>query len=173
MGFEIRRENENVVHIHYHPSFIDLILEDMIHVQLEGGRRVAKTKEHDDRFVEAGGSDKCRLPSIIRVDKDIVISPSDINLGKVFGGAEFVKQWGNQWERVGILDRFGIEWTIILAGAKFSIFLSNEKESTCLRGFRGYNGSTSEMFFDKFFHSDLFGRSKLVGLNTFWFEIRF
>ncbi|KIK32593.1 hypothetical protein CY34DRAFT_101137 [Suillus luteus UH-Slu-Lm8-n1] len=47
------RENENVIHINNHPSFGDLLLERLIHVGLECGRRIAKSKEHDFWFEES------------------------------------------------------------------------------------------------------------------------
>jgi len=138
---------------------------------LKGGRGIAETEEHDDRFIETGLSNKGCFPMIVRMDKDIVISPSDINLGKVLGRMKFVEKWGNQWKGICILDGFSVERAIILTGVKFSIFLSNEEESASLRRFRGNNGSSCKMFFDKVFHCLLFRRCELISFDSFGFEI--
>jgi len=140
---------------------------------LECGRGITETEEHDNGFIETGGGDKCSLPAIIGVNKDVVVSPSDIDLSKVLGGTEFIKKRGNERERVCVLDRFGIKRAIILTRAKFPIFLSYEKESTCLWRFRQHNRSASKVFFDKFFHSKLFRWSQLISFDSFWFEVWF
>ena len=145
----------------------------MIHVRLEGGRGVTEAEKHDDGFVESGGCDECCFPAVIRMDKDIVVSPSDIDLSKISCEAEFIEKRGNQRKRVGILDRFGIEGAVILTWAEFAVLFSHEKESTSLWRFGRYDGSSGEMFFDKFFHGELFGRGELISFDTFWFEIRF
>ena len=95
MGFEIRREDKDIVHVCDHPFFVDLILENMVHVRLKGGRGIAEAEKHDDRFIETGSGDECCLPAIVRMDKDVVVSPSDIDLSEVLGRAEFVEKWGN------------------------------------------------------------------------------
>ena len=74
--------DEHVVHIDDQPSFVDEVLEGMVHVRLEGGGGIAKPEEHDCRFVEAEGGREGRFPAIFRADKDIIVSPSDVEFGK-------------------------------------------------------------------------------------------
>ena len=47
--------DEHVIHIDDQPSFVDEVLEGMVHVCLESGGGVAKSEEHDCGFVEAEG----------------------------------------------------------------------------------------------------------------------
>jgi len=134
---------------------------------LEGGRGVTETEEHDDGFIEARCGNKGCFPAVIRMDKDVVVSPSDIDLGKIFRGVELVEEWRNQWEGICVSDHFSIEGAIILTWTKFSIFLSNEEKSAGLRGFGRNNGSSGEMFFDKFLHGLLLRRCELISFNSF------
>ena len=43
--------DEHVVHVDNQPSFVDEVLEGVVHVRLEGGGRVAKSKKHDGWLV--------------------------------------------------------------------------------------------------------------------------
>ena len=95
ISFKIRGKDEGVIYIHDHPSFINLILKDMIYICLEGGRGVTETEKHDNGFIEIRLGDKSCFPSIIRVNKDIIVSPLYIDLSEVLGRAEFIEKWWN------------------------------------------------------------------------------
>jgi len=95
MSFEVRGKDEDIVHVYNHPSFVNLVLEDVVHVQLEGGRGVTEAEEHDNGFIETGYGNEGCFPLIIRMDEDVIVSPSDIDLSEIFRGAEFVEEWGN------------------------------------------------------------------------------
>jgi hypothetical protein len=128
-------ENQDIIHVNHYPSFIDFILEGLVHVRLEGGRRVAQSKEHDFWLEQSKFSHERRLPSIIRVDEDIIVSPADVHFSKEFGISEFVDQRRNQWEGISILDCPFINVSIVLARSHRAVLLSNKEESAGLRGF--------------------------------------
>ena len=62
----------------------------MVHVGLEGGWGIAKSKEHDSGFEESKRGGEGSLPAVFQVDKDVVVSPSDIKFGENFAVLEFV-----------------------------------------------------------------------------------
>jgi len=59
------------------------------------------------------GSEGC-LPLISGLNANVVETPMDIQLGKVSGSAELGHKFGDQWERVLVLDRHGVECSIVL-----------------------------------------------------------
>jgi hypothetical protein len=72
---------------------------------LKGGRGIAQPKEHDLRLEESEFSLEHRFPAVVRVDEDIVVSPSDIHLGEVLGVSEFSNEGRDHWQgkRIGVL----------------------------------------------------------------------
>ena len=53
MVFDHASVYQDIVHIDRHISFINEVLEDVIHHGLEGGQAVGEAKEHDQGFEEA------------------------------------------------------------------------------------------------------------------------
>jgi hypothetical protein len=43
-------KDEDIIHVNYQPSLVNLLLKSMIHVCLECGRGIAETKKHDIGF---------------------------------------------------------------------------------------------------------------------------
>ena len=48
--FCLAAEDEDVVHVDDHDSFVDELLEDVVHHCLEHHQAVSETKRHDKRF---------------------------------------------------------------------------------------------------------------------------
>ena len=63
-------------------------MEDVVHHCLKCCQAVRKAKEHDLWLKEPSVGTECGLPLITLSDSDIVETPSDIQLGKVFGTSE-------------------------------------------------------------------------------------
>ena len=63
-------------------------MEDVIHHCLEGCWAVREAKEHDLWLKEPSVGMECSLPFVTLSDSDIVETPSDIQLSKVFGTLE-------------------------------------------------------------------------------------
>src|SRR5882672_181475 len=55
--------HNNVIHVDDHNSFIDELLEDVIHHHLEHFQAVSETKEHDKRFEQASVCPKAAFHS--------------------------------------------------------------------------------------------------------------
>src|ERR1700742_3024371 len=108
------REDENIVHIHHHNTFINQTLEDLIHHCLEGGRTVSETKEHDSRLKESSICTEGRFPLITILDPDVVISPPYIQFGEELCFGYLGNEVRDQWEWVCILDGESIQFPIAL-----------------------------------------------------------
>src|SRR5882672_9914189 len=76
--FFLSTEDEDVIHIDDYNSFVDELLEDVIHHHLEHHRAVSETKEHDKGFEQASVRPKGCLPLVSVLDSHIVVPPSDI-----------------------------------------------------------------------------------------------
>src|SRR5882724_12044105 len=90
-------ENEDVIHIDGHYSFINEFLEDVIHHHLECGRTVCEAKEHDQRLEKASVQPKGGLPFISFFDLNVVVSPANVQLSEIlsFGFGDIVEDvWG-------------------------------------------------------------------------------
>jgi hypothetical protein len=93
---EVIGKDQNIIHVNDNPPCIDLLLKGLVHVGLEGSGGVTEAEKHDIWLEEAPFGRKCSEVSVIRVYKDIIVSPSDIHLGEILGITEFVDQGGNQ-----------------------------------------------------------------------------
>ena len=78
--------------------------------------------------------DEGRLPLVAVFDADIVVSPTNVELGEVASVFQLVHEVGNEREGVSVLGGVFVKVSIILAGTKFSILLFNEEEGGCLGG---------------------------------------
>jgi hypothetical protein len=129
-----RGEDEEVVHINNQPPFIQLLGKGLIHIGLESRRGVAKAKEHYFWFIQAKFGRESGLPSVIRVDPNIIVSGMNVHLGEVCRIAKLRDQGGNEGKRVCILHCPFVNIPVILTRSQHSVFLSYKKESTSLRG---------------------------------------
>src|SRR5882672_445328 len=77
-------KDEDVIHVDDHNSFIDELLEDVIHHCLELHWAVSETKEHGKRFEQASVCLKGHLPLISILDSHIVVSHQTSSLVKYF-----------------------------------------------------------------------------------------
>ena len=62
----------------------------MVHVGLEGGRRIAESEEHNGWLIEPKRGGEGCLPSVFQSDEDVVVSPSDVEFGEDFAVFEFI-----------------------------------------------------------------------------------
>ena len=134
MSFWVRGGDEEVVHIDDEPSLSDHILEGVVHESLECSGGVAKAKEHDRRFKESFVGDKGRLPLVTIFDADVVIPPSNVELGEVASVFQLVYEVGDEGKGVGVTGSVFIEVPVILARTKFSVLLLDKEEGRRLGG---------------------------------------
>jgi len=83
------------------------------------------------------------------LNADVIETPMDIQLGKVFSSAELGYKFGDQWEGVFVLNCHGIECTIVLNQPERTILLLNEKHWSCYRRFGRANLSGVQILFQE------------------------
>ena len=145
MLFLCLHKDQNVVQVHYHDPFGYEGPEDVVHHSLEGSGAVGHSEEHYERFEEAAiGTEGC-LPLISRLDSYIVETPSDVKLGEVLGSMELGDKFGDERERVPVLDSYSVQRVIVLDQLKQAILLFNEEHWSCDGGFGGSDLSSMQV----------------------------
>jgi len=75
---------------------------------LEGGRAVGHPKKHYEGFEEATvGVESC-FPFISRLDAYIIESPVDVQFCEVSDSTELRDEFGDEGERISVLDSYGV-----------------------------------------------------------------
>ena len=107
---------QDIVHIDRHVSFINKVLEDVVHHGLEGGRAVGEAEEHDQGFEEAPIRLEGSFPLISLFDSHIVVSPTYIQSCKVpgLGVRNPVDNVRYEGQQVGVLHCHCIELSVVL-----------------------------------------------------------
>ena len=124
---QVLGENKDVVQIYTNHPFTNQILEDVIHHGLEGSWTVSKAEHHHQWLKQSPVGPKGCLPLISFLDPDIVVPPSDIQLGEIPSSPELLHQLRNQWKWIPVLYCHPIELSVVLNQLKFSILLLDEK----------------------------------------------
>ena len=118
---------KDVIHVNDEPSFGNYISEGGVHEGLEGWQRITLAKEHNQQLIEAIRGDEHSLPLISFLDVDVVIPPSYVHFGEVFGSIQSIDEGRDEGERIHIPDSMFIEIPIVLARVKPSVLLLNEE----------------------------------------------
>ena len=84
-------------------------------------------------------SDEGHLPLVTVFDADIVVPPSDVELGEVTSVFQLVNKVRNEGKGVGVVGGVFTEVSIVLAGTEFAILLLDKEERGCLGGVRRTN----------------------------------
>ena len=101
-------KDQNVVQVHYNNPFCYDSSEDVVHHSLESGRAVGHPEKHYKGFEEATvGVEGC-LPFISRLDAYIIETPADVQFCEVLGSTELRDEFGDERERISVLDSYGI-----------------------------------------------------------------
>ena len=113
-------------------------MEDLVYYSLEGNRAVGHSEEHYKRFEEAAVSVEDHFLFISGLD-------ADIKFCKVSSSMELRDKFGDERERISVLDSHSIQCIIVLDQPEQTIFLLNKEHG-------GYNGR--------------FGRCKGIALSS-------
>jgi len=101
-------KDQNVVQVHYDNPFRYDGSEDVVHYSLEGGGAVGHPEKHYEGFKEATvGAEGCFL-FISGLDAYIIETPADVQFCEVSGSAELRDEFGDERERISVLDGYGI-----------------------------------------------------------------
>jgi len=107
-------KDQDVVQVHYNNPFCYDSPEDVIHHSLKGSRAVGHSEEHYEGFKEVlVGAEGC-LSLISRLDAYIIETPADIQFCEILGSTELGDEFGDERERIFILDSYGIQSTVVL-----------------------------------------------------------
>ena len=82
---------------------------------------------------------KGSFPLMSVFDLDIIVSPSDVELGEDFRPLEFINKVRNEGERVCVMDDMFVDVVIVLTGSEAAVFLFDKEEREHLWGVRGAN----------------------------------
>jgi len=116
---------------------------------LEGSRAIGHSEEHYEQFEEAAVSTEGRLPFVSGLDAYIIEAPADIEFHEVPGSVELGDEFGDERERVSVLNSHDIQCTIILDQPERTILLFNEEHRSCDRGFGRSDPSSTEVLLQK------------------------
>ena len=108
MGFGVRGEDQEVIHIDEEPSF-------GYHV-VECGGGIGHPKEHYERLEESSVCGEGAFPLMSVLDSDIVVSPSDVEFSEEFSSLKLINEVRDEGEGIGIADGMLVKVPIILTG---------------------------------------------------------
>ncbi|KIJ06943.1 hypothetical protein PAXINDRAFT_91228, partial [Paxillus involutus ATCC 200175] len=86
-------------------------------------------------------SAKGRLPFVPLLDPHIIVAPTNIEFGEVFGSLEFIDQLGNKGKWISIFECDGIKSSIILYGSKLAVLLFYKEKGGSKWGLGGANAT--------------------------------
>ena len=76
--------------------------------------------------------DEGSFPLMSIFDLDIIVFPSDVELGEDFRPLESIDKVGNEGKRVCVMDSVFIDVVIVLTGWEATVLLFDEEERECL-----------------------------------------
>jgi len=107
-------KDQNVVQVHYNNLFHYDASEDIVHYSLEGSGAVGHSKKHYEGFEEAMVSAEGCFPFISGLDAYIIETPVDIQFYEVLGSTELGDEFGDERERISVLDGYSIQSIVAL-----------------------------------------------------------
>ena len=117
MGFGIRGEDQEVIHIDEEPSFGYHVAERVVHESLERGGGIGHPEEHYERLEESSVCGEGAFPLVSVLNSDIVVPPPDVEFSEEFSSLELINEVGDEGEGIGIADGVLVKVPIVLTGA--------------------------------------------------------
>jgi len=139
-------KDQNVIQVHHYDPFGYESSEDVVHHSLEGGGTVGHSEEHHERLEETVvGVEGC-LPFISGLDTYIIETPLNIKFCEVPSSAELGNKFGDERERVPVLDGYSIQRAIVLDQPEQTIFLFNAEHRGYYEGLGRSDSSGTQVF---------------------------
>ena len=138
--------NEDIVQIDYH-IFVKDVREDAVHITLESSRSIGEAEVHDHKIKGTIMSSEGGFPFITRSDVDEVVGTMEVNLGVDGGGAEAIKEVGNEQKWVSVFLGDGIKTMPINTKTERAVLLFDEKNRCATGGLQVADEITTEIFF--------------------------
>src|SRR6266404_2012134 len=121
-------KDEDVIQVNDNVALIKEVFKDVIHEGLKGCWGIAEAKGHDKWFKQTQRCFKSSFPLVAMMDTNVVVSPTDVELGEVAGVMQLVNEVRDEGERSCILDSDIIKTSVVLYRAEFAILLVYKKE---------------------------------------------
>ena len=99
--------NEDIIQIDYH-IFVEDVREDAVHITLESSGSVGEAEVHDHKIKGSIMSSEGGFPFITGSNVDEVVGTTEVNLGVDGGGAEVIKEVGNEQKQISVFLGDGI-----------------------------------------------------------------
>ena len=74
--------NAHVIHVNFEPFLHDHVCTYVIHECLEHRGGIGESEEHDCGFKQSQQGDECCLPLVLFPKSNVIIPPSDVELGE-------------------------------------------------------------------------------------------
>lgn len=87
---------DEVIHIDCEPPFFDKVLEYRVGHGLESAGGIAKPKQHDDHLVKPSVGEECCLPYVILLDKDVVVTVTNVEFCELVASPQSVHELGDK-----------------------------------------------------------------------------
>jgi len=107
-------KDQDVVQVYYYNPFSYDGSEDVVHHSLESSGTIGHSKEHYEQFEQATVGMESRLPFISGLDAYIIEAPTDVEFCEVLSSMELRDEFGDERERVSVLDSYGVQRTVVL-----------------------------------------------------------
>ncbi len=111
---QVLGEDQDVIEVNGYFALGDQIAEDVVHHPLGCGGRVCEPEEHDGGLEQALVCVECGLLFVSSSDLDIVVSPTNVELHKVFGSTKLVDELQNKREWIAVFDCHFVQLAVIL-----------------------------------------------------------
>src|ERR1700761_2453859 len=111
--------DEDIIHVYSYLTFSYEVCEYRIHEGLEGGWAIGHAEVHYFGFKQPSVRDNSPLPFIPFANANVMIPPSYIEFGEVFGLRQSVNDVCGQGERISILNCNLVKSAIILYEPQF------------------------------------------------------
>src|SRR6266404_5320139 len=121
-------KDEDIIKVNNNMALIKEVFKNVIHEGLEGGWGIAEAKGHDEWFKYAQRCFKSSFPLVFMTDTNVVVSPTDVELGEVAGVMQLVNEVRDEGERSCILDSDIVKTSVVLYRVEFAILLIYKKE---------------------------------------------
>src|SRR6266404_8548171 len=108
----------------------------MVHHRLEHTGRICQTEEHDQWLEQAIFRLEGSFFFISRLNSDVVIAPSYVELGEDMGVLDLAYEVRYKWQRIAIANGVLIQFSIVLYRLELSIFLLDKEEWRGIGGLR-------------------------------------
>ncbi|GBG44504.1 hypothetical protein CBR_g78011, partial [Chara braunii] len=126
VGLEGGAEDKDVIKVDNYTDFEE-VAEDVVHGGLEGSGGIGESEWHHEELVVPEPRAEGGLVRVL-ADTDLVEATTKVDLGKVLGSTETIKELGNPRQGVLVLDRDPVQGGVVCAHAEFrsSTFLDEK-----------------------------------------------